>query len=94
MSFLCVSLHVCSLHVALHKMTTPLNLPVSDEDCVKLEEIEDHVSDGRWLFTPRLIRLNAAWVKLLLGRTRIRARRVKWDCRVIDRRAAAKCWWG
>lgn len=70
-----VSLHVCSLHVALHKMTTPLKLPVSDEDCIELEKIGDHVSDGRFLlFTPCLIRLNTAWMWLLLVTTRIQVR--------------------
>lgn len=42
-----------SLHFALNKMTTPLKLAVN-EDCVELEKIGDHVSDGMLLFTPDL----------------------------------------
>ncbi|XP_070765962.1 myoD family inhibitor domain-containing protein 2-like [Enoplosus armatus] len=43
---MCVSLHVYFLQFALHKMTTPLKLPVNDQDGVELEKIGDHVSDG------------------------------------------------
>ncbi|XP_044065601.1 myoD family inhibitor domain-containing protein 2-like isoform X2 [Siniperca chuatsi] len=43
---MCVSLHVYSLHFALHKMTTHLKLPVNDQDGVELEKIGDHVSVG------------------------------------------------
>lgn len=61
-------------------MTTPLKLPVNDQDGVELEKIGDHVSDGRLLlFTPLLIRLYTAWMKLLLVRTTIGSCRVS-DC--------------
>lgn len=35
-------------HIALPKMTTPSNPPVDDQDCIKLENLEDQVSDGRF----------------------------------------------
>lgn len=49
---------LCFLLFPLHKMT-PLKLAVNDEDCVELRRTGDHVSDGRWLFVPCMIRLGA-----------------------------------
>lgn len=44
-------------------MTTPLMLPVIDQDCVELRKTGDHVSDGRsgrWCLLPTV---SAAWKK-------------------------------
>ncbi len=42
-----------SVYFALNKMTTSLKL-AANEDCVELEKIGDHVSDGMLPFTPDL----------------------------------------
>lgn len=69
---MCASLCVYSLLFVLHKMTAPLKLPVNNQDGFELEEIQDHVSDGRLLlFTSCLIRLNTSWIKVLLVTTRM-----------------------
>lgn len=58
---MCFSVCVCALLFPLHKMTTPLKLPVNDEDCVELRKIGDHVPNGRsLLFIPCPIWLKTA----------------------------------